>query len=999
MIKLCSLLLLFMLATADAAAQSIDYSECGYKLSEGPIPDVPNKIYVDCKAGDQSERLQRAIDYVGSLKPDKATGIRGAVLLGKGTFNIAKPLRINRSGVVLRGVDRLKTVIRKTGYDRGAAVYVEGSDANSVDTLKLLANVALSQPTVTLSGHLRVGDEVVVHRFSTKQWIERLGCSSFGGGSKLGYWAWHEGDEDVEWTRSVVEANGNMATLDAPLTMPIDVSEGPCIVIRKNFSGNVADCGVEHLTIESEYNASNLMDEDHCWDGVSLSNAVDCYVRKVVFRHLAGSAVVVGRTGRQITVEDCASYEPISEVGGWRRRTFLVNGERCLMQRLWSEHGIHDFAVGDCATGPTAFVGCESFESLGYSGSVGPWATGILFDGVNIDGNDLKFTNLGLEKFGTGWNAANSMLYQCTAAGIFCSDPDSLNRNYAHGCWAQFNGNSTFTECNDHVKPWSKFESQLASRIGREKAAEICHTLVRPTNVASNNPTPEQAAQLVAEAHKPRVTMEMWIDSVPYTANVSPANLRSVDKVPASTSMAHKAKTYSVENGRLLVDGQLMMGGRHDTPWWNGRPRYSKMASATYALTRFVPGLETNGATTRVDSMVSLMKREGTVLFGQHYGLWYDRRRDDHERIRRRDGDVWPPFYEQPYARTGQGKAWDGLSLYNLTKPNNWYYQRLQDYSDLAATEGMALIEQHYFQHNILEAGAHWVDCPWRRANNVNATPLPEPVPFTGDKRIYMADRFYNVADTVNARLHRNYIFTQLDKFKGRGNVIHSIGEEFTGPFSFVKFWLQTIKQWSAENNEKPLVMLTVNKDVQDSVLADPAISDVVSIIGIEQWYYTNKGLYAPEGGVNLAPRQYSRRLRPGGAGFDEVYRSVAEMRKLHPDKAVCYFGPSYPQMGWAVLLAGGSCPSLQIADEGLRSSISSMTKASSDGKSYVLSDGKGVSLAYAKEPLEIKATAGKYKISKVDRSGKVAKAVLQISDGTVRLDAKGLYLIQKVSR
>lgn len=999
MIKLCSVILLLVAAATAAMAQSIDYSQCGYKLSEVAIPDVPNKIYVSCKDGDQSERLQRAIDYVGSLKPDKQTGFRGAVLLGEGTFSISKPLRISRSGVVLRGADRQKTIIRKTGYDRGAAVYVEGAEGRSIDTLKLISNVPLSQQTVGLSGSLRAGDEVVVHRKSTKQWIERLGCSSFGGGSKLGYWAWHEGDEDVEWTRGIVKVAGNEATLDAPLTMAIDVDEGPCLVIRKDFSGNVADCGVENLTIESQYNHANQMDEDHCWDGISLSNAVDCYVRRVVFRHLAGSAVVVGRSGRQITVEDCASYEPVSEIGGWRRRTFLVNGERCLMQRLWSEHGIHDFAVGDCAAGPTAFVGCETFESLGYSGSVGPWATGILFDGVNIDGHDLKFTNLGLEKFGTGWNAANSMFYQCTAAGIYCSDPDTVNRNSAHGCWAQFNGNSTFTECNDHVKPWSKFASQLARRIGKEKAVEICHTLVRPTNVASNNPTPEQAAQLVSEAHKPRVTMEMWIDSVTYTADVSSANLRSVDKLPATSTPTHKSKTFILENGKLMVDGQLLMGGRHDTPWWNGRPRYNKIASATYALTRFVPGMETNGATTRVDSVVSLMKREGTVLFSQHYGLWYDRRRDDHERIRRRDGDVWPPFYEQPYARSGQGKAWDGLSLYDLTKPNNWYYQRLQDYSDAAATEGMALIEQHYFQHNILEAGAHWVDCPWRRANNVNGTPLPEPVPFTGDKRIYMADRFYDVADSVNARLHRTYIFTQLDKFKGRSNVIHSIGEEFTGPLSFVKFWLQTIKQWSKENNEKPLVMLAVNRDVQDSVLADPEISDVVSIIGIEQWYYTSKGLYAPEGGVNLAPRQYSRRLRPGGAGFDEVYRSVAEMRKLYPDKAVCYFGPAYPQTGWAVLMAGGSCPWLQIADDELRASISSLDKVSADGKSYILADGKGSSLVYAKEPISIDEAPGKYRIAKVDGSGKVAKAVLLDSKGAVRLDSRGIYLIQKASR
>ena len=35
------------------------------------------------------------------------------------------------------------------------------------------------------------------------------------------------------------------------------------------------------------------------------------------------------------------------------------------------------------------------------------------------------------------------------------------------------------------------------------------------------------------------------------------------------------------------------------------------------------------------------MKQKNILVFDQNYGLWYDRRRDDHERVRRRDGDVW----------------------------------------------------------------------------------------------------------------------------------------------------------------------------------------------------------------------------------------------------------------------------------------------------------------------------------------------------------------------
>ena len=70
---------------------------------------------------------------------------------------------------------------------------------------------------------------------------------------------------------------------------------------------------------------------------------------------------------------------------------------------------------------------------------------------------------------------------------------------------------------------------------------------------------------------------------------------------------------------------------------------------------------------------------------------------------------------------------------------------------------------------------------------------------------------------------------------------------------------------------------LAVNPDVQDSILADPVRSKVVDIIDIEQWFRHNKGEYAPPGGVNMAPRQYQRKIRTGSARFEDVYGEGAK--------------------------------------------------------------------------------------------------------------------------
>ena len=926
----------------------MDYSYSGYHRSECTIPSAKVAIYVQPQTGDNTSQLQAAIDWVSSQKPDKQTGFRGAVLLAEGVYELSEPLRIRTSGVVLRGSGREKTILRKKGYDRGALIYVEGTHDIVVKDTLAVADVNAGSLSIRVQGSssvLKQDARIAICRPSTQEWIDYLGCASFGGGKRMGYWAWHPGDIDLRWNRRILDIKGNEVTLDAPITCSVEQRWGGAKVVIYEHQGLVSECGVENLSLESDYDHTRPMDEDHCWDGVYLADAEDCWVRLVNFRHFAGSAVVIQKSAQQITVEDCQSLQPVSEIGGFRRRTFLTMGEKTLFQRCYSEHGINDFAIGHTAAGPNAFVQCDSYESFGPSGAISSWAPGVLFDIVNIDGNDLVFKNWELEKFGAGWSTANSTMWQSTASGLFCYSPDSLNSNYSIGCWGQIQGNGEYTEMNEHVKPYSLFAAQLEKRLGRDVNAQ-CRVLERNTN-ASSSPTIEEAVKMAKEALKPRVTLRQWIEEARFKGDITP-----IKPTTSNSTTKHTAPTptYSIVNGWLTMNGCVLVGGKHQTPWWNGRTTDASMAKATYALTRFVPGQETTGGTDRIDSVIAQMQRNHTLLFSQNYGLWTDRRRDDHERIRRKNGDAWAPFYEQPFARTGFADlAWDGMSKYDLTKLNKWYFWRLQQFAKKAESIGILLKNQHYFQHNILEAGAHWVDCPWRTANNVNNTPFLEPVNFTGDKRIFTATLFYDVNNPTLRALHRQYIRQSLDAFKGQPNVIHSIGEEFTGPLHFVQFWLDVIAEWENENqgnNENPnggvLVALAVNKDVQDAILKDPVRSKVVDIIDIEQWYYHSKGEYAPPGGVNMAQRQYLRKIKTGSARFEDVYRAVSEYRTQYPDKAVVYSGQKHPEMCWASLMAGGSCAAIPVKDHEFLKELSEMKPCPPIDDCYMLKSEKG---------------------------------------------------------
>src|SRR5690606_33279201 len=116
---------------------------------------------------------------------------------------------------------------------------------------------------------------------------------------------------------------------------------------------------------------------------------------------------------------------------------------------------------------------------------------------------------------------------------------------------------------------------------------------------------------------------------------------------------------------------------------------------------------------------------------------------------------------------------------------------------------------QNYFQHNIIEAGAHYSDSPWRTANNVNNPGFPEPVPYAGDKRIFMAEQFYDVSHPERRALHRAYIRQCLDNFRENSGVIQLISAEYTGPLHFVEFWLDVIKEWEAEKGKKVVIGLS----------------------------------------------------------------------------------------------------------------------------------------------------------------------------------------------
>lgn len=345
----------------------------------------------------------------------------------------------------------------------------------------------------------------------------------------------------------------------------------------------------------------------------------------------------------------------------------------------------------------------------------------------------------------------------------------------------------------------------------------------------------------------------------------------------------------SVENGWYVHGNRAIWGYIQHNGWWRNGQRPN--------LTRNAPNQVGPNRTEDLDRLTDAMLQFAYPGFEHNFGLWYDRRRDKHDLVRRADNKVEPPFLEQPWARSGKGNAWDGLSQYDLTKFNEFYFRRLKAFADLCDQKGTVLFHNHYMQHALLETDAHYVDFPWRPVNCVQKTGMPDRVPAAND--------FYDVTLPARRELHVAYIRKCLDVLGSNRNVVFLCSEEYTGPASFMRFWIDTIREWQTETGKVVHIGLSATKDVMDEVLQEPRYSKLISTVDLRYWWYTPEGkLFSPQGGKQVAGRFTSeiKKTTP-----EQIHRQVLEYRRKYPGNAIIHGNAETRQHAWAAMTAGAS--------------------------------------------------------------------------------------------
>ena len=487
----------------------IDSSHAGYGGGGVAIPNVPVRETIWPVAGDNTANIQAAIDKVSSRAPD-ANGFRGALLLRAGYYRMAMPVRIQSSGVVLRGegMGDTGTILIGTGTGRtgaggpgggggnqGTLVLIGGaSGATTKDDTKQTVTddyvpVGARSFKVASAQGFRPGDTVIVRRIGNQEWIDAVGMN---GETPASRWR----PFNIDWDRIVVDVQANTITIDSPITCAIEKRWGGGEVIKYEDPGRIEKVGVENLRGMSEFDPTRrttqygnmdrpnyvaeeyYSDEDHYRNFINFDNTKNAWVRNATALHFVNSMVGTQRGAKWITVQDCVSREPVSMRAGARRFTFALRGQLALVQRCHSDEGRHSFMTGQPTGNGNVFLDCKATTPFSSSEPHEQWATGNLYDNVQAPLTARFWKNINI-----GWAGANTVFWNCEGSFLVQKPPTAQNFSFGHrGVNAVvFNiplqdttkENGHIESLDRHVTPRSLYLTQLRERLGDTAVRQI----------------------------------------------------------------------------------------------------------------------------------------------------------------------------------------------------------------------------------------------------------------------------------------------------------------------------------------------------------------------------------------------------------------------------------------------------------------------------------------------------------------------------------------------
>jgi hypothetical protein len=525
-----------------------DFSYVGYRGSEGvpvPIPDVPVKLELEPMDGDDTARIQAAINEVSNMPLD-AEGFRGTVLLKKGIYEIGGTLNIRASGVVLRGegqgdlknlwlnpalgmtleelkvslADKPATILIATGPERRYLIRVEGTAvavpdvSTATDILDFYVPVGVNTFTVNSSANLSVGDRIIVERRGNDLWISEIAMDRIPG---EGITQWTPFNLQFEY--EITAINGNHITIHSSLVNAIEKQWGGGRIFKYSDPGRISHSAVENLRAISFWkkNQDGVDDTRHADRFLLFNNIRDGWARNLTAEHFyENGTFMMERNSIAMTIENSSNliapraffegpgYDPSGrtfyETGVYTGRYgFHFTGQHGLVKDCYAVNNRHAFVVNSRVTGPNVFVNCSADNSLTWSEPHHRWSTGGLYDNVKDMISLMNRLNYGT---GHGWAGANFVAWNTEGIQVVEQPPTAQNWAIGHigerrlGPFHNWNmttyGYSAgyWEKRGSKVQPFSLYYKQLEDRTGVMLSAPAAAREVQNRNKVEVFPNP-----------------------------------------------------------------------------------------------------------------------------------------------------------------------------------------------------------------------------------------------------------------------------------------------------------------------------------------------------------------------------------------------------------------------------------------------------------------------------------------------------------------------------
>jgi len=411
-----------------------DFSRVGYQWGDKEIPQpaVVTTLSPPANGADATALIQNAINGAAS----------GAILLKKGIYNISGTIKINKSGIVLRGEGNDEangTVLVATGAVKRDLIVIGGSGSRSVKNNTEAYNVKDDYVPcgkfwvrTDKASEFKAGDNVVIYRPSTQNWISDLKMDQIPQRPDgLPITQWEAGKADLYAERVITLIKGDTLHFENPIVMSLDKKYDGGRVLKYTYSNRIKECGVENIYMKSEY--AGAEDENHGWNAVAVKVAEHCWVRNVTSRYFGMGLATMDNYSKNISILNCVCLDPVSVITGSRRYSFHINqGQLCLVKGCRSDKARHDFATGPLNCGPNVFTNCTATNTHADIGPHQRWNSGTLYDNVTSDG-EICVQDRSNYGSGQGWGGVNNVLWNCTGSLVIVQSPWVSAYNYSVG--------------------------------------------------------------------------------------------------------------------------------------------------------------------------------------------------------------------------------------------------------------------------------------------------------------------------------------------------------------------------------------------------------------------------------------------------------------------------------------------------------------------------------------------------------------------------------------